>query len=342
MHRGFEVWSEQLEDVSRRVDALLAWIEAIDPSSQFFGVLHTYQVHAPYIPPAELVSRFTDPTYAGPLRVRLEKYQNVPIDVAWAAAVGSDYWEGMLSFTEADVGFLSDLYDAEICYVDSQLSRLVRAIRSDPELGPDTAIIVLSDHGEEFKDHGKYQHDQVFEELLHVPLMVDLPAQAGFDNAGSRVSVPVQLVDIAPTVAELLSVDPGESGWSGRSLVPLLEADGERSWNIEPTYSELVVDPGPKYHRTVTFQGWKYIHIWQKNIDHTWEFLFHLDEDPAEHSNLVGTDTEEVKLVLARLRGLLEQHSLANQARAARLGSVEPSPLDADMEQLMRQLGYIK
>jgi len=343
MDRGFDTWDEQLDDVSDRIDALMEWMLSPERGA-FFAVLHTYQVHAPYIPPADLYPEFVDPNYEGPLRARLTSYLGMSMQETWAAAVGPKYWEGMLDYDDDDVGFLSDLYDAEIRYVDQQFRRLFRAINANPELLSTTAIVVLSDHGEEFREHGKYQHDQVFEELLHVPLIVRLPPALEEAGAVGRVSTPVELLDVAPTVAELMGADDSQAGWTGRSLVPLLEdADSLPSqWELRPTFSELVVDPGPKYSRAVVFRGWKYIHTWQSNIDVTWEWLFHLEEDPLEKTNLIHSKESEAVRALAGLRELLKAHSLQTKAKAEELGPAGAVEMDADMERLMRQLGYIR
>ena len=343
MDRGFDVWDERLQGVRQRADALVAWM--MKPGrGRFLAVLHTYEVHAPYLPPRELVPEFTDPAYQGPLRARLERFLALPPDQAWERATGGDYWEGMLDFDEADVGFLSDLYDAEIRYLDGEFRRLVDYVEGHDELRRNTAIVVVADHGEEFKDHGKYQHDQVFDELLHVPLMIRLPPDLERAGYRGRVSEPVELVDVAPTVADLLGVDPGPADWVGRSLVPLMRpGDGPPAgWETRPNFSELVVDPGPKYHRTVTFQGWKYIHVWQKNIDHTWEWLFHVAEDPEERVNLMDSEDPTARKALRRLQALLEERTLDNVRRADGMGEGDAVEMDADMERLMRQLGYIK
>jgi arylsulfatase A-like enzyme len=344
MDRGFDVWDEQLEDVSERINALLRWAMAPE-RGRFFAVLHTYQVHAPYLPPRDVFPEFVDPAYDGPLRARLERFLDLPAQDSWAAAAGPEYWAGMLEFAAPDVQFLSDLYDAEVRYLDREIRRLLEYLLGDDQLGAQTAIIVLSDHGEEFMDHGKYQHDQVFEELVHVPLMVRMPPSFEEEGYVGRVATPVELIDVAPTVVELLGVSPGDAGWSGRSLLPVMRRPGAGlppGWDVRPTFSELVVDPGPKYYRAVSHLGWKYIHAWQQNIDATWEWLFHLEEDPGEAVNLLSSQDPEVQRILARLRALLEARTLENAQRAQEVGSGGAVEMDADMERLMRQLGYIK
>jgi arylsulfatase A-like enzyme len=341
--RGFDLWDEKFEDVSDRIDALLRWVMAPD-RGRFFAVLHTYQIHAPYLPPADVYPTFVDAEYGGPLRSRLEKYLAMPAQAAWESAVGPEYWEGMLDYDESDVRFLSDLYDAEIRYVDGEIRRLLEYLLRDPELSANTAVIFLSDHGEEFKDHGKYQHDQVFEELVHVPLVIKMPPAQERAGYRGRVSLPVELIDVAPTVADLLGVSHERTNWLGRSLLPLMKTPGStpEGWETRPTFSELVVDPGPKYYRAIAHHGWKYIHVWQRNIDMSWEFLFHLDEDPGEARNMISSMEPEAGRALRALKALLKQHTLDADEQAAALGDGGAVEMDADMERLMRQLGYIK
>lgn len=355
MDRGFDTWDEQLTDVSDRINRCVRWMLAPD-RGRFFAFLHTYQVHAPYLPPREWYEVFADPSYEGPLRTRTEQYLDMDTKEAWEAATGPAYWEGMLSFDDKDVAFLSSLYDGEIRYVDSELRRLWEYLLNAGLL-KNTAVIFLSDHGEEFRDHGKYQHDQVYEELLHVPLIVRLPPELEREGFRGRVDDVVELIDVAPTVAELLGVASAEASWSGRSLVSLLSSAGadpssqdaslsdgsasESRREDRPTFSELVIDPGPKYHRTVLWRGWKYIHIWQKDIDHTWEYLFHLSDDPRERHNLMDSPEQEPQRVLTALRQLLEERSVANAEEAARVGPGGAAEIDDDMLELMLKLGYV-
>lgn len=341
MDRGFDVWDEQYTDVSDRVDRAIEWI--FKPGrGAFFAFVHTYQVHAPYLPPRELVGQFTDSAYDGPLRSRTESFLDMPQAEAWAKATGPEYWEGMLEYTPADIRFLSDLYDAEIHYLDSQLRRLFEYLtRSD--LLRETAVILVSDHGEEFMDHGKYQHDQVYEELLHVPLIIRLPP--AWERAGmvGRIATPVELIDVGPTVLDLLGLDPdGLGAVQGRSLLPLMQdPSGQARRFDQPVYSELVVDPGPKFHWAVTHQGWKYVSIWQANIDHSWESLFHLTEDPGERRNLIASSDPEATRARSRLQDLLKAHRIRSSARAKEVGPGGSAVVDDEMREQMKALGYI-
>jgi arylsulfatase A-like enzyme len=341
MDRGFDVWDEVNEDVSGRVDQLLRWIFAPD-RGRFFAVLHTYQVHAPYLPPREMVDRFTDPMYRGPLRSRLDSYLELPAEEAWQGAVGPDYWDGMLDYTEADVRFLSDLYDGEIAYLDTQVRRVIEAVLTS-DLGSTTAVILVSDHGEEFRDHGKYQHDQLYEELVHVPLVVKLPHRLERLGWKGVVETPVQLIDVAPTIADLVGADWSDTGWEGRSLVPALEAAGGEAAALRarPVFTELTIGPGPKKYRAVIVDGWKYIHAWQADIDVTWEWLFNLNTDPGERRNLIRCEEGQAPLQRQRLRELLTAFAEANDSKAAVLGQAGSAEVDEASLRVLQQLGYV-
>jgi arylsulfatase A-like enzyme len=350
MHRGFDVWDERNEDVAGRVRALVDWMAA-PGRGRFVALLHSYQVHAPYVPPAEQAARFADPSYAGPLRARYESYLALAPGDAWAGGVGSDYWAGMLEYSEADVRFLSDLYDAEIAYTDAALRPLLELLLTG-ERSRDTAVFLLSDHGEEFMDHGKYQHDQVYEELLHVPLLIRLPgglAQAGWKG---RASLPVELVDVAPTIVELMGLELGPTRWSGRSLVDAMRpsglaseapggaAAGPGAGVDRARFSELVVGPGPKRYRTVTWRGWKYIHAFQADLGAEWEWLFDLDADPGERTNRIRAGDPESAGMHRLLRERLDEHTRACEERAMVVGGAGSAEVSAESREQLEQLGY--
>lgn len=344
MNRGFALWDEKNEDVTGRIDACRSWMSEPD-RGRFLALVHTYQVHAPYVPPREIAERFIDKSYSGPLLSRLQRYWPMSWQEQWAGGVGEDYWAGMLEFSKDDVRFLSDLYDGEIAYTDSVLRKLLQELATGPRAA-DTAVIVLSDHGEEFMDHGKYQHDQLFQELIHVPLMMSVPAVSTQMRWTGNVDAPVELVDVAPTVAELLGVDARGAGWEGRSLVPLLDplrrasaVDADRA-----QFSELTLDPAPKIgrkqYRTVTWHGWKYIHGYQPDIDHTFEYLFDLNQDPGERVNRLADTSAEAAEMLAKLKQLLEEHRVHCLAQAAKAGEAAGVSVDEEMRRNLEQLGY--
>jgi arylsulfatase A-like enzyme len=114
-------------------------------------------------------------------------------------------------------------YDGEIAYMDSQLGRLLGALRSDGQY-ENTLVVVVGDHGEALGEHGEPTHGIfLYNSTVRVPLIVKFPAG---EHAGGRVDANVSLVDIFPTVLERAGLSV-PSGIQGRSLLPLL--GGERA-----------------------------------------------------------------------------------------------------------------
>ena len=175
-------------------------------------------------------------------------------------------------------------YDAEIARVDELLGgffeRLAAAGLYDPSL-----IVLLSDHGEGLGDHGETEHGLLlYREALQVPLLIKLPGRA---RAGERVRVEVGLVDVMPTVLDLLGV-PAPDGLDGRALF-----DGRSPDDVRPIYSETLF-PRHQYGfaelRSMIANGRHY-------IDGPRPELYDLDRDPAERSDRIELDGAPQELV---------------------------------------------
>jgi arylsulfatase len=342
MARGFGVWDEKNEDVRGRVDAFLKWLPEVG-DKPFLALLHTYQAHAPYVPPREQAERLTDPAYQGALRSTYESFLAMPAEEAWRRGVGPDYWgPDMVSYSEADVRFLSDLYDGEIAYVDAELRRVLEAVLTGPRRD-DTAIVFFSDHGEEFRDHGKFQHDQIHEELIHVPLVVFGGAALERASWKGRIPGPVRLIDVAPTVADLLGVQWNPGLWAGRSLVPLMDPATRAAASREeerPAFAEFTRDHRNQVYRALSWHGWKYIEHRQIDIGKTWESLFDLATDPHEQHDLLTSTTSPAPENLASLRQLLGQLEKGDADMARRVGGAGSATLSSDAQEGLNSLGY--
>ena len=220
--RGFEEWSDDWPMVERAGELVksrdavkrtfrlgLESLRRVRDRDAFFLFLHTYSIHDPYDPPEPYRSLY----WSGP-----------PPPGAFAPK-GLDlaaFNRGERALAARAVEYYKALYDAQINYTDDVLREFFAGI-AELGLADSVTVIVTSDHGEEFLEHGKLVHEQVYPECLHVPLLVLRPGQ----KAGRRVSTLVQSIDLAPTVYELAGVPPARRpSMSGRSLAPLLEGDG--------------------------------------------------------------------------------------------------------------------
>jgi tetratricopeptide (TPR) repeat protein len=134
--------------------------------------------------------------------------------------------------SKAPVGFdaLSP-YDAQIALADASVGRLVQYLKAH-QLYDRSTILLVSDHGQGLGDHGEQGHGLLaYDESLHVPLIIKAPAGEG---ARRHVGVPVQLIDIVPTILDLAKA-PGAGGLRGRSLTALISGG---SIQDAPIYAE--------------------------------------------------------------------------------------------------------
>ena len=213
-----ELFDDQRPTAGEGVDLALDWLEQ-QGEDPFFLFLHLFDTHDDYVPPPPYDTRF-DPDYDGPIDGRNVSGANSPV------VPGMD---------PRDLEHLIALYDGEIAWVDSQIGRLLDRL-DELGLAEDTLVILTSDHGEEFFEHGHKTHrTHLYRESVEVPLIFRLP---GVLPAGRVVEGPVGLIDIVPTVCNLLDV-PAPAVLSGTDLRAILEGEAE---NGERDYlSELFV-----------------------------------------------------------------------------------------------------
>jgi arylsulfatase A-like enzyme len=215
-------------------------------------------------------------------------------------------------------------YAQEVEYADRQIGGLIEALRSRSLLN-NTLIVVLSDHGEGLGFHNHVGHiHQVYDTLLRVPVVVVWP---GFVPEGRRVADVVSLIDVFPTVAELLGVEAPVPA-SGLSLVPLLrgEAMAPRAVLAASYRPEAFTDK-----QAIISDGFKFIRSWSPERE--WEELYDLENDPDELSDLIASHGE----VAERLRTELAER-LATSAEGSAV-AVELSEADRGR---LRALGYLQ
>lgn len=206
LDQGFQHFHSKTLGVVDRVTAALQWLEQRRGDRPFFLFLHTYQVHAPYLPPPGYEERFAK-DYQGPLRQVLADARAYA-DSGQVDNALTDIHDRFFKPTLAGLGpedreFLRALYRAELSLVDEEFARLLGYLRLNGLLDH-TIVMVTSDHGEEFGEHGVYTHAQVYDETLHVPLLVHVP----HGPRGLVRSDPVDLVDLAPSLLGALGLQP--------------------------------------------------------------------------------------------------------------------------------------
>src|SRR6185503_15580169 len=236
----------------RTFAARLEFLQRTTESEAFFLFLHTYSIHDPYDPPEPYRSRF----WKGEPPAGV-----APPDGSELTALNT----GDRTLVPGELEYYRALYDAQINYTDDVLREFFAGLES-LGLADSVSVVITSDHGEEFAEHGKLAHEQVYHECLHVPLLVRQPGQ----SAGRRVSTLTQSIDIAPTLYELAGIPPaGRPAMSGRSLVPLLE--GRTSDGVEDAYAEAFVTSDRALYRQTREGLFQFLrHESRKAEDNLW------------------------------------------------------------------------
>jgi arylsulfatase A-like enzyme len=214
-------------------------------------------------------------------------------------------------------------YGLEVEYVDQQIGLLLSRMS---ELGmlEDTLVVFTSDHGEGLGDHNHIGHiSQLYDSLLRVPLILSAP---GWLPEGAVIEQPVSLIDVLPTISELLSLPIPEAA-NGFSLLPL--TDGE-AVEARPIYGATYRPEAYADKQAVVANGYKYIHT--LTDDEEWEELYDLSQDPGELENLAPSAPE----TLAELRALLR-----SRLDGAKPASVNVADLSEEEIERLRELGYI-
>jgi arylsulfatase A-like enzyme len=169
-------------------------------------------------------------------------------------------------------------YDQSIAQADAYVGEFIELQKARGRWD-NTIIVVTSDHGEEYGEHGSLGHGRtLYEETIRVPLIVVTP-----ESEPRVVDAPVTLLDLAPTIRDLVGLPPTEES-EGRSLVPYLEGGSRTDWPIVVRAAM----GGPKHRRAVLYRRWKLILGGQSRT------LYDLERDPRERTNLVDAHPRRV------------------------------------------------
>lgn len=218
--------------------------------------------------------------------------------------------------------FASNPYDAGVAWEVQQFGRITDYLKKS-DLQSNTLVVVAGDHGEGLNEHQEDEHGMlVYNTTLHVPFVFAGPDQ--HCQPGTRVSPAVSLVDLMPTVLDMLQI-PEPEHLSGRSLLPALQGQPMANRDCYAEAESPFVLNGWSPLQTVISGQWKY-------IQSTRPELYNLETDPGELSDLAGPDNEKGE----QFRGRLE--ALQKTMRVATAGKVNLT--DKDLENL-RTLGYV-
>lgn len=261
--------------------------------------MHLMEPHSPYAPPARRRAMFPPRQPARPA--------DRSVIPPWLSEGGPP-----------DANYYEALYDAEIADVDAAIGEFVDALRQRG-LWQQMVFVVTSDHGEEFLDHGGFEHSNtLYDEMLRIPLFIKSPGL----RPGMR-AIQTQAVDLAPTLAIAAGATVPRD-LAGADISAALQ----RGAGAEPiAFAER---PGDRF--AIRTREWKLISTLDGHDE-----LFHLTTDRQERVNLAAKEPDQV----ARLRGRMAA-VLAGAYRAGASVRRDVAPIPPQVMERLKALGYLQ
>jgi arylsulfatase A-like enzyme len=306
-----ELWTEVPRSISRTPDYLatraVEWLGTLDESQPFHLQLHFVPPHAPY-DPEKVFDRFTDSTYDGSLDGHPKTLQAID--------------KKNLAMTDSGLAHIISLYDGNLRAADHAVERVLQALRNRQRWN-DTVVLITSDHGEAFWEHGRMLHNNtVYDEMLRVPFILCMPESVDLD--GIALDRTATLADIVPTLLSAASSRLPEH----LDGIDLLERSPPVRANVGRAVLARTAHPEPL--RCLRTPRWKVILTPSGQGE-----LYDLTADPRERRN-VAFENLPVYVGLGQLltRRLTAPPQLVRSARK--------EGLPDDEREMLRTLGYLE
>jgi arylsulfatase A-like enzyme len=291
---------------------VLEWLDKRPKEKPFFLYVHTIDPHVPYMPPEHFLAKYDSAPYSGivDFKGNNELLEKIKI--------------GRIKLGERDKQRLTALYDGEISYHDVHFAAMMDGL-DKRGLAEDTMVVITSDHGEEFWDHGSVGHGHsIYDELLHIPLIVRIP---GVTEGKQAVNTDVGLVDVVPTVFDALSL-PMPENLSGASFLPDLL--GARADAPRTTVSGFMT-------------AWRTLAVGRMKLVQKGEgryMLYDVARDPGEQNDIAKGSPIAVRYTRGLL-GLTLAGNTQSHSNTPRVHVEEKTTIDPQTEAQLRALGYV-
>ncbi len=313
--RGFDYFREIFKDLGSDADGFRKvvppWLDA-NRGKRFFAYVHFREPHFPYDPPPPFDTRF-GPDAPIPKAIRRE--------IGWI----DDLNQGRRSPAPGELEHLVRLFDGNLAFADQEVGALRKALE-ERGLWDRTVVIIAADHGEGLFEHHWIGHNvHLYDEAMHVPLIIRFPK--GLGPVGAHVSGFVDLLDVAPTISDIFGTT-GKGGsdkeFQGLSLLDVIGGAPAKSAVLSRTVWDR-----PRY----AVRGERYKLIYDTRTGG--EELYDLASDPGETRNVAAKEP----ILAAYYRETLH-HWVAGLARG-RHEAVEEATLTRDVCENLRSLGYV-
>ncbi|MDP2914505.1 MAG: sulfatase [Candidatus Aminicenantes bacterium] len=329
--KGFDLYTQSenslIDSAAMTFAAAAKWIDE-NRDKDFFLFIHTYQPHGPYVPPPPYDTMFLDP------------------DPLWTMIDVGNHIGGpkgvFKELPEKERRNIVGLYDGEIRSTDESLVGPLVAKLKSLKVYDETMIVLTSDHGEEFFEHGSWEHGHaLYDESLKVPLIIKFPNSK---FRGKRVEPFVRLIDVMPTVMDVYGI--GDEGFDldGRSLMPVLKGKEKKDRSALAYLAAGVLSSPIPEKMAITDGRSKIILNRPYGPEALGSFLFppasyaeveafDLAADPRERTNIVSRKASLAGRLVAIMQELQTEGGKP---------SGEKAEIDAETKKKLRALGYIR
>jgi len=278
--QGFDIYEDQRIGIANILPKVKAWLNS-NKSSPFFLFIHCYDIHNPFNPPPPYNSMFHDFPYTGRL---------LPSPKVFRAIT-----KNKLKVNEDDIRHFIALYDGGIRYTDAMIGEFLTYLQNSGIMNQ-SLIIITSDHGEEFMEHGQFGHKQLhYRPMLQVPLIIHIP---NYPKKEIRIQELVQSIDLLPTILDIVDL-PAFPEAQGRNLFPLIKRHKSRLrrslWKV---FHPFAKQPNISFSENIQIDQWSIINNDYQmitNFKTSSVQLFNLKADPMgkmdrakDHGDITG------------------------------------------------------
>lgn len=312
--QGFDLYKEiEWGDIKEINKLVFNWLEQNQNNEKpFFLFLHCYTVHEPFNLPEPFASIYAS------------NYQGQFKDVKLDNVLFEKIHKKSLDYNSEDIDYIISQYDSGIRYYDENIGELLKKIEA-LKLTSNTIIILTSDHGQDFMEHGTISHRDIYDVGIHVPLIVRAPYLLPNNK---KIDTLVRSIDIFPTILDMLALlEKNNLAIEGNSLLPVML--GQDIGKEHPVYS-LGADSNNRGRISLRTRNWKLIVTRNQNECE----LYNLKNDPGELINLVSIEKEQFKVLKQELDNYIRQSKSPIQKTKV--------ALDEETVQRLKSLGYLQ
>jgi len=320
LEQGFEIYDDDGGGIEKIWPKVSAWIDrglqsSAKPPAPFLLLIHCYDVHSPYeITPWRFRDRFV-PDLSEVPPVSFSGRMSEVMAKTWKAR--DEDPPPQLGPTKLE--YAKAMYDGGIRHVDARFGEMVRTLKEN-RLFNQSIIVVISDHGDSFQEHGALFHEQIYSPVTRIPMIIRFPES----RLSGRLDPVVESIDLMPTLLDYTAIAIPEMA-QGRSLLPMLKGE---EWT-----PKFAITESPYRGRRLGAASELFRLLLTKKPDES--ELFNYREDPLEQRDLTRTHHDQTRDLRLALEEWQEKVS-ATQWKKSKAG-----PLDSRTLKQLKVLGYI-